>query len=234
MIVVDSGSTDRTAAIAKDYGAKVINFTWNGVYPKKRQWCLDNLETRHDWIFFVDADEVVLPELTQEIRALDFRRAGYFVRGRYVLDGRVLRFGLMNNKLVLFDKSKVEFPVVDDLDAPGMGEMEGHYQPVLKPGFENEDIGQLCQAMLHYACEDMKAWTARHERYAAWERAMNAKAAWPEDPVQARNTIKKTLKRLPFWPLMAFFHSYVLKLGFLDGRAGFHLAFSRYAYYRMI
>lgn len=230
IIVVDSQSTDETQNLARRHGAQIVDFIWNGQYPKKRQWCLDHLDLKHDFVFFVDADEIVTPDLIAEIRALDFTAAGYFVRGRYVFENRPLKFGLCNNKLALIDRRKMEFPVVNDLDIPGMGEIEGHYQPVLKFGREAEKIGQLKAPLLHYAYEDKAGWQARHMRYAAWEHGMNAHKAWPQDARLA----KRVFKTLPFQAAAAFIHAYVLKLGFLDGSAGFKFARSRYWYYRMI
>jgi glycosyltransferase involved in cell wall biosynthesis len=57
--VVDSQSGDGTCAIAAQHGARVEDYVWNGKYPKKRGWCLEYLELAHDWVFFVDADEIV-------------------------------------------------------------------------------------------------------------------------------------------------------------------------------
>ena len=79
IIILDSNSTDRTVDIAHEHQVRVESFQWNGQYPKKRQWFLDHIETKHDYIFFVDADEEVTPELIQEIEKLDFKCAGYFV-----------------------------------------------------------------------------------------------------------------------------------------------------------
>ena len=234
IIIVDSGSTDRTQELAIIDGAQVVEFSWNGQYPKKRQWCLDNLSLKYDWVFFVDADEVVTPELMAEIAALDFTAAGYFVKGRYVMEGRVLRHGLVNNKLALIDRCRMEFPVVDDLDLPGMGEIEGHYQPVLKAGFADARIGQLRAALLHYAYESRAAWQGRHARYAQWERGMNARAGWPEDPVAWRRILKRVFRTLPGRGEVAFMHCFIVKRGFLDGREGLRFAADRFAYYRMI
>ncbi len=58
VVVVDSGSVDKTVAIARQWGARIVSFVWDGRYPKKRQWCLDRLDLRNDWVMFVDADEV--------------------------------------------------------------------------------------------------------------------------------------------------------------------------------
>ena len=61
IFVVDSNSVDGTAAIATEMGARVVRFTWNGRYPKKKQWCLENLPFGYDWVLYVDADEQLFP-----------------------------------------------------------------------------------------------------------------------------------------------------------------------------
>src|SRR5260370_24274995 len=65
--VIDSQSTDDTAAIAESHGAKVVQFYYAGGWPKKRQWAMDTLPLAHNWILLLDADEVVPPELADEI-----------------------------------------------------------------------------------------------------------------------------------------------------------------------
>src|SRR5690606_18106359 len=105
VIVVDSHSIDRTCPIAREHGVQVVSFRWDGKYPKKRQWCLETLALSYDWVFWVDADEVVTPALVKEIREIFAKKpahAGYFVRGRYVWNGEILEHGMMNNKLCLF------------------------------------------------------------------------------------------------------------------------------------
>ncbi len=250
IIVVDSQSTDNTVSVAKSMGAECVPFVWDGQYPKKRQWCLDHVPLRHNFVFMVDADEIVTPELIAEIEVLfaagEPSNAGYFVRGQYARGGDVLCYGLKNNKLALFNRHKMEFPVVDDLDIDGMGEIEGHYQPVLKVAYGDADrdvgdvdaaaIGQLSHGLIHdaYGYDGGVAWTARHLRYARWEAMMDMRGAWPQDPVVKRNVMKAYFKKMPFRPLVAFMHCYVLRFGFLDGQQGFLFARDRYRYYRMI
>jgi glycosyltransferase involved in cell wall biosynthesis len=231
VIVVDSQSTDATADIARSFGVTVVPFVWNGTYPKKRQWCLDHLHLKHDRVFFVDADEEVTPACARDIETLDWSCAGYFVKGVYVLNGRALRFGLKNNKLCLFDRRKIEFPPVDDLDIPGMGEMEGHYQPVLKKGFVQK-IGTLKHGVLHYAMEDELRHNHRHTGYAAWEKAMRKRNAYPADVTRLRRFLKKCFHETPARPVVAFLHSYIIRLGFLDGWNGYAFAKSRLQYYK--
>ncbi len=236
--VVDSGSDDGTLALAESLGAKVVDYHWNGQYPKKRGWCLENLSLAHEWVFFVDADEYVTPFLVDEIEMLGLSgstpEAGFFVSGQYVFNGALLYRGLWNKKIALFHRHKMEFPIVDDLDLPGMGEIEGHYQPVLKAGFEDAKIGTLYYPVIHEADADAGAWEARHLRYAAWEAGMNRKGAWPSDPSPLRQRMKRAFRSLPFRGAVAFVHSYILKRGFLDGPAGLAFARSRQRYYRMI
>ncbi len=232
IIVVDSHSTDDTAALAIKEGAIVIPYAWDGAYPKKRQWCLDHVATKHARIFFVDADEVVTSALCEEIRTLDWARAGYFVRGRYVYEDAPLRFGLKNNKLCLFDRTRFAFPVVDDLNAEGMGEIEGHYQPL--PTDKAARVGQLKAEILHYSGEGAPAWRARHEHYARWEAWMLKNRAYPPEIGWFRAVSKYLFRHLPFRPAMAFAHSYILKGGMFDGARGFRFARTRFDYYRMV
>lgn len=236
VLVVDSESADATQELARKSGAGVVCFKWNGQYPKKRQWILDNVSLKYDWAFFVDADEIVTPELVREIRDLFSSGqppyAGYFVTGRYLVDGQVLRFGMPNRKIALFDKIKMEFPVVDDLDIPGMGEIEGHYQPVLKnPCFR---IGYMKNFLIHDAFGDERAWRFRHEKYARWEAGMNRKGAWPADPVLWRDGVKRVFRVLRFRAELMFLLGYILKMGFFDGKYGKKLAVSKYKYYKLI
>src|SRR5438067_11846100 len=66
VFVVDSQSSDDTADVAVAHGAHVVQFHFNGSFPKKKNWALENLQFRNEWVLFVDADEVVVPELAAE------------------------------------------------------------------------------------------------------------------------------------------------------------------------
>lgn len=238
IIVVDSHSTDKTMEIAQKHGAKIISFKWDGCYPKKRQWCLDNLPLQHDWVLFLDADERMTQELANEIHRL-FQRArtpavaGYFITGNYVWGGKKLRFGMKNRKIALLNKKMMQFPTINDKNCFGMGEIEGHYQPVMRQGHENKTIRTLKQSIAHLI-PDKEQWLKRHKDYACWEACMNRNKSWPDDPVYIRQKLKKLFRALPCRSLIAFLHCYVLKAGFLDGYAGFDFALSRARYYAMI
>src|SRR4051794_31486009 len=66
VFVVDSESTDRTTDIAVQSGAVAVDYVWDGKYPKKKQWCLDNLPLSGNWVLFLDADERATPEFIDE------------------------------------------------------------------------------------------------------------------------------------------------------------------------
>ena len=93
VFVVDSQSTDATAEIAERFGARVVQFHFNGRYPKKKNWALDNLPFRNEWVLIVDADEVVGTELAREIadRIVRDEADGYYLNSRYFFLGRHIR-----------------------------------------------------------------------------------------------------------------------------------------------
>lgn len=233
--VVDSGSSDGTPDIAKTAGAYVVPFQWDGRYPKKKQWCLDHLPFRQDWILFVDADERLGHALVEEIAALMAsgpRHAGYFIDGRPVFLGRCLRFGARNRKLALFDRRKAHFPPVPDLDIATMWEVEGHYQPVIAG-----TVGRLRHSLDHADDKPIAAWFERHARYADWEAALRSDGRM-EGLIMRESAARRWLKTwfsvLPARPLLVFLYGYVLRLGFLDGGPGFQHALARAFYYWQI
>ena len=68
IVVVDSGSTDGTQAIAEEAGARVVQFAWDGNLPRKKNWALENIPWQNEWVLIVDADERITPELERQIR----------------------------------------------------------------------------------------------------------------------------------------------------------------------
>lgn len=236
VIVVDSRSEDSTVDIAISKGARVFPFYWNGKYPKKRQWIIDNIKTSYDLIFFVDADETVPPKLCKEIRKkikyLNKKKyAGFFVKGKFVWKDKLLNYGMKNSKIALFNKKCFYYPQIDDLDIEEMGEMEGHYQPVLNPQCKHMKIGTLSGAVIHYACSDMKYWEEKLERYKVWKEKVSERKALPDDPVLLRKWLKRFLLHSKFTGKLVFFYSYFWCLGFLDGAEGREYALSRARYY---
>ena len=93
VFVVDSQSADETARVAAEHGASVVQFHFNGSYPKKKNWALENLPFRNEWVLIVDADEVVVPELAEEIarRTAADEADGFYLNMKYFFLGRRIR-----------------------------------------------------------------------------------------------------------------------------------------------
>lgn len=236
VLVVDSDSADGTVAIARGLGATVIPFTWNGRYPKKKQWSLSHAGVRHDWVLFVDADERVTPELAAEI-ATKVRAPGddactaFFISSRPVWLGRQLRHGTPYRKIALMRRDRAAFPVCDDLHVARMWEVEGHYQPAIQG-----PVGRLRQALLHADAKPPSAWFDRHNRYSDWEAALSGPGTRRAGARLAgergwRRLAKRMVMSLPGRPVLAFLFDYLCCLGFMDGKAGLHHAVARAFYY---
>lgn len=95
IFVVDSQSTDGSQKIAEGCGARVVQFEFNGTWPKKKNWALENIPFRHEWVFILDADEVMPPEAEAEFRAIvtdaNHPVAGYWINRRFMFMGKWLR-----------------------------------------------------------------------------------------------------------------------------------------------
>jgi glycosyltransferase involved in cell wall biosynthesis len=236
VFVVDSGSTDRTCQIAEEYGAKVVQFKWNGIYPKKKQWCLNNLPFTYAWVLFVDADEEMYRKTIEEIADLVKRKPrhdGYFVWSDYVFSARKLEHGHRLCKLILFQRERGRFLDCDDLDVANMWEVEGHYQPII-----DGTVGCLRNGMLHNDQKSLFEFIEKLNKYSDWEAALilrNARRANGQVTVGAfRKFLQAVSDRIPFKGAAMFLYCYVFQLGFLDGRPGFEYAVTLGMYHAMI
>lgn len=229
VVVVDSHSTDGTREIAAALGAEVVEYTWDGGYPKKKQWCLDRVRPEIPWLLFLDGDETPSPELLDELRGVFAagppRVAAFDIPLGYWFAGRRLRHGYTIVKRALMDRTRCRFPEVGDLDAPGMGEQEGHYQPVA------ESTARLRSPIEHEDLDPVRTWFERHNRYSDWEAWLELHPAVKEQIRQVKTRQGRIFHKAPFKPLVSFGYAYVLKRGFLDGRAGFDYALAM-SFYR--
>ena len=230
--LVDSNSTDRTCEIAASMGAKVVPFAWNRQYPKKKQWAFENLPFANKWVFLVDADEQVPDALADEIAATierdGDRHAGYFVGFHYDFSGRLLKHGQRIYKLAIMQHAKTRWQAYDDLEVTVLGDNEMHYQPPV-----DGTTAVLQTPMIHEDQETLYHFFDRHNKYSNWETVVRHNGSYfrNEDAQPfLRRYLKPMFARMPFKPLIAFLYSYVLRAGFLDGRAGFDFALFRAFY----
>jgi glycosyltransferase involved in cell wall biosynthesis len=233
VIVVDSQSTDRTREIVQSAGFPVVDFIWDGQYPKKKQWQLENIAVRNDWVLFLDADETPSAKLIEELRAIfsttRVHEVAFDIDLDYVFGGRVLKHGHRVTKRCLVRPGSVHFPEMNDLDLPGMGELEGHYQPLARGG-----VRRLRGRIVHNDLDPVSTWFARHNRYSDWEAGLRAKGDARRQIRERRNLKGRLFDAIPFKPLVFFLYAYILRAGFLDGRAGFDYAFALSTYYWQI
>lgn len=232
--VVDSQSTDSTKELAASKGAVVVDFQWDGLYPKKKQWCLDNLTIDNAWLLFLDADETPSAELVHELVQIGGASnppniVAYDIPLTYVFGGRRLLHGHVVTKRALLRPDKVHFPVVDDLDAPGMGELEGHYQPVAEG-----QVASTAGRIIHDDPDPIASWIARHNKYSDWEAFLRFHSTSGGRVNAVRSKQGRIFARIPGKPLAFFIYSFILRRGFIDGRAGFDYAFGLAWYYWLI
>lgn len=233
VIVVDSNSSDRTVEISTSMGAEVINFTWDGNYPKKKQWSLDNAGSRYDWILLLDADEYPSDALVSELRELAPRLSpatpAYDINLTYRFAGKLLKFGHKVTKRSLLLRTHASFPEVDDLGAPGIREVEGHYQPQAQGR-----IGSLKGRIVHDDKDPVRTWFDRHNRYSDWEAYLRTAPAARHEIASKRTAKGRIFDAIPLKPALFFLYSYIARAGFLDGRAGFDYAMALSMYYWQI
>jgi glycosyltransferase involved in cell wall biosynthesis len=229
--VIDSQSTDDTVEIAQSRGAKVVQFHYAGGWPKKRQWAMDTLPFAYDWILLLDADEILTPELVEEIRRAVQNPGvnGYSIRLQLYFLGRVLRHCDASFwKLSLFRKGRGRFECrLKDQDA-SMADMEIHEHVVV-----DGPSAELRNALVHHNVDSLSRYILKHNEYSNWEARVLLKAEGdPEDDpeemsadlfgtqAQRRRWLKRNLYRLPGSPVLLFLYRYVFRLGFLDGVPG--------------
>ena len=224
--VIDSQSTDATVEIAHRFGAKVVQFHYAGGWPKKRQWALDSLSFENEWVLLLDADEILTPELAEDVRHAiqDSRFQGYYVFLRLNFLGRPLRFGDSGFwKLSLFRSGKGRFECrLKDQDN-SMGDIEVH-EHVVADG----PTGTLKHWLLHENVESLSRYIAKHNEYSNWEARVLVNPERDRElpptllgtQAQRRRWLKKALYRIPGSPVLLFLYRYLIRLGFLDGIPG--------------
>jgi glycosyltransferase involved in cell wall biosynthesis len=229
IVVVDSASTDGTQAIAEAHGAQVVQFPFNGTWPKKKNWALEQVPWRHEWVFILDADEVMPPEAEAEFRSIVSDPApsvvGYWINRRFMFMGQWLKYAYYPNwNLRLFQHRLGRYEKLTEV-ATASGDNEVHEHVVVQG-----ETGRLRCEMDHYAFPSVDVFVEKHNRYSNWEarvaldRYLQSSGGLQMGRVGWRRKLKQFSQRLPFRPLLRFLYVYFWQKGFLDGRAGYHFA----------
>ena len=199
IVVVDSGSSDATLEICRRYTDKIFHRDWTGYIDQKN---FAVAQARNDWIFSLDADERVSPDLRKEILDLaekGFAKHGYKIPRVAFFMGRWIRHGdwYPDNQLRLFDRRHGKW-------------QGGRVHESVKI---SESPGYLKGEIHHYTYRNISDYLRRLEIYS------NLAAFDYKQKGKSTNLIS-----LFFNPLAAFVKAYLLKRGFLDGTPGFAVA----------
>jgi len=229
ILVVDSHSTDDSTQIAEQHGAKVVQFDFNGTWPKKKNWALENLPFKNDWVFILDADEVLPAEAQAEFASAIANAGdvvGYWINRRFMFLGRWLRHSYYPNwNLRLFRHALGQYEKLTAAETKS-GDNEVHEHVVVQG-----PTGRLRCEMDHYAFPSIDVFIEKHNRYSNWEARVAADELLQGSPRQLSNArvgrrrrLKMLSQRLPFRPLLRFLYIYIWQKGFLDGRDGYYFA----------
>ncbi|MFM6063841.1 MAG: glycosyltransferase family 2 protein, partial [Microcystis panniformis] len=215
VIVVDSYSSDRTVEIASRYPVRVIQHQFES-HGKQRTWMLENIETKYDWVYILEADERMTPQLYAEcLRATQQQEfTGFYVAERVMFMGTWIRRSTQypRYQMRLFRKDQVWF---SDYGHTEREECRG------KTSFLEETYP-------HYTCsKGLSRWIEKHNRYSTDEAAetlhqlANGGVSWKnlffgETEVDRRRALKDFSLRLPFRPLLRWFYMYFILAGILD------------------
>ena len=200
IVLVDSGSTDRTCEIAREYGAKVIVEPWRG-YVAQKNFAIDHCT--QSWVLSLDADEEVSPELADEIRKViadSNALNAYWLPRKNLFLGRWIRRGgfYPDPKMRLFRRGQAFVTGADP-----------HDRIELREGIDQR-TGHFRNAMVHYAYPSLSYYLDHMNRYSS----LGAKAAI------AKGHRGFSFLNIVVRPLATFIYNYIVRLGFLDGREG--------------
>lgn len=167
IVVVDSGSSDETCVIAREAGAEVMAFHWNGKFPKKRNWVLRTYAFTTEWVLFLDADEFVSETFKAELADVlqDTECVGFWLNYERWFLGKQLRHGDEFNKLALFRVGAGAYERIEENQWSAL-DMEIHEHPVL-----DGKIGEMSAPIEHNEYRGLHHYIAKHNEYASWEAA---------------------------------------------------------------
>lgn len=198
LVIVDQNSRDRTEEIARRFTGRILRHPYEN-YAAQQNWAIP--QARHDWVFVLDADERITPELVEQLRNL-FRmgmdRDGYWIKRSNYLLGKRVRFSGWGKEWVLrlFRRDTTRYQV-----------KRVHAKA------EVAHAGYVPACIVHYSISSMECWVSKINRYSSWKSQDKFEQGSPFPYFQ-----------LVLRPPFRFFKDYVLRLGVLDGWRGLMIA----------
>lgn len=216
IVLLDSGSRDRTTTIAREAGARVFHRAFD-TFAGQRNFAQREIPFRHRWVFHLDADERFTPGLLAECRAAATREdvTGFYVAPRMLWRGRWIPH------CTDFPAYQARFARIPDFEFVEVGHGQRE-----RPG---TPMGWLKEGYLHdLSSGGTSEWLEKHRRYARAEAKAHLASAgesdWRKlfstDALRRRRAVKRLSFQLPARPLLRLVYQYVLRRGFLDGAAG--------------
>lgn len=221
IVVLDSGSTDRTQEIARARGARVVERKFDD-FASQRNFAHETVEFKHSWILHLDADECMTPELHKEIIRVCHQdtKSAYLIANKLIFMDRWIRhattYPAYQGRLLRHGQSSFKWA--------------GHAMVLDR---SDRGTGTLREPYIHYNfSKGISDWLARHNRYSTSEaerivtETTTLGDAWRDlrrgdTPEKKKQAFKRCADFLPFRPLVRFMYLYVWKWGMLDGRPGF-------------
>lgn len=231
IVILDSGSKDATAEIARNAGTRIVTRSFDN-WASHQNWAVANIDFRHNWVFYLDADERMTPELAAEIQAIasdsgESRKGFYCGRINYFMGRPITRCYPPVPILRFFQPNHVR------------------YERLVNPIARVEGpTGSLSNRFIHYNfSKGLTEWFDKHNRYAQSEAIEATKALkssdhsisiLSSDKALRRVAIKNASLKMPMRPILKFFYLYLFRLGLLDGRPGLSYCILQSIYEYMI
>lgn len=197
ILVIDDNSTDKTVEIAKKFSAKVFTRSLNDNFAQQRNFGLQ--KAKEDWILFVDADEVIPPDLKEEIIVAVKNKTmfGYYLKRQEFFNGKALKHGETTHYLLRLGRK-------------GKGKWQREVHEIWKIKGE---IGKLKNPLFHYSHPTLSEFIEHINRFSTLHAQLLLKEG-----------VKPSLWRIIANPLAKFIQNYLFRLGFLDGTPGIIVA----------
>ncbi len=233
VFVLDSYSTDRTLEIAGHYPCEIVEHHFED-YARQRNFALEQLGIRSEWILFLDADEWLPAELKDEIASLirsNPAENGFYINRRFRFMCKWIMRGYYPTwilRLFRLGKARCEQRTVNE--------------HIIVEG----KTGRLEHDFIHEDRKSMSEWIVKHNRYAQMEALELLKGPYRRDEIDCRffgaQSERKRWLRHKFWnhlplfvrPFIFFFYRYILRGGFLDGKAAFIYHFFQALWFPML
>jgi len=224
ILVVDSGSFDKTQEISKKFGAKFLKYPWPGSHSQQLRKVINEFEFSTDWQLRIDADEylsdALIDEIKTEINKDNQCFDGFYLKRQNIFFGKKLRFGGMKATHIIrlwrTNKAKSDNNLMDE-----------------KIIIDNDSVGTLNNFFYDHNLKPFSDWCYKHIDY-SYKEALQSIVYSQKKSFSSKE--KYYYYKLPIFlrPIIFFIYRYIFRLGFLDGLQGFIWHFFQGLFYRFL